>query len=108
MGMAITTRVHDLEQGDAELGRAAFDLVVVTHYLHRPLMPAIVAALAPGGVLIYETFTRAQAANGRPTNPDFLLEDGELPTLVAPLRVVRQREGEYDGRFVASVVATTP
>ena len=56
-------------------------------------------------MLIYETFTRAQAARGRPTNPAFLLEPGELPRLVAPLEVVRSREGEFDGRDVASVAA---
>ena len=77
----------------------------MTHYLHRPLMPAIVRAVAPAGVLVYETFTRDQAARGRPTNPAFLLEPGELVALVAPLEVVRSREGDVRGRDVASVVA---
>lgn len=104
-GWAITTVVRDLEAAGADLGEAAFDAIVVTHYLHRPLMPAIVRALAPGGVLIYETFTTAQALRGKPTNPAFLLEPGELPRLVAPLEVLRAREGEVDGRMVASVVA---
>ena len=105
LGLSLTTEVRDLEAGEVDLGDAAYDLVVVTHYLHRPLMPAIVRAVTPGGVLLYETFTAAQAARGRPTNPAFLLEPGELPTLVAPLTVVRQREGEVDGRMVASVAA---
>jgi rhodanese-related sulfurtransferase len=105
MGAPITTRVIDLEAGRPDLGDGAFDLVLVTNYLHRPLMPVVVRAVAPGGVLIYETFTRAQAARGRPTNPAFLLEPGELPTLVAPLDVVRSREGDVDGRAIASVVA---
>jgi hypothetical protein len=68
-------------------------------------MPAIVEAVAPGGVLIYETFTIAQAARGRPRNPAFLLNPGELPELVEPLRIVRAREGEFEGRCVASIVA---
>lgn len=97
--------VRDLETGAADLGEAAWDLIVVTHYLHRPLMPALVRALAPGGVLLYETFTTAQAARGKPTNPAFLLLPGELPRLVAPLAVVRQREGDVDGRMVASIAA---
>ena len=80
-------------------------MLVVVHYLHRPLFPALLAALAPGGVLVYETFTVAQAARGRPTNPAFLLEPGELPRLVAPLEVLAAREGDFEGRMVSSVVA---
>lgn len=104
----LRTVLQDLESDGADLGHEAFDAIVVTHYLHRPLMPALVRALAPGGWLIYETFTTAQAARGRPTNPAFLLQPGELPRLVAPLEVVRQREGDVDGRMVASVVARKP
>jgi hypothetical protein len=59
----------------------------------------------PGGVLVYETFTRAQALRGRPTNPDFLLEPGELLRLVDGMDVLAQREGAFDDRMVASVVA---
>ncbi|MEP7116881.1 MAG: rhodanese-like domain-containing protein [Acidobacteriota bacterium] len=105
LDLAITTRVRDLEAGEADLGDGAFDFVIVTNYLHRPLMPALVRAVAAGGVLLYETFTRAQAERGRPTNPAYLLEPGELVGLVAPLQVVRQREGDVDGRMVASVAA---
>lgn len=101
----VTTVVRDLETGAVDLGEAAFDLVVVTHYLHRPLFPALIRAVAPNGLLLYETFTTAQAARGKPTNPAFLLHPGELATLVAPLVVERSREGEVDGRMVASVVA---
>jgi rhodanese-related sulfurtransferase len=108
MRLPLTTQALDLEAGPVSLGDGAYDLIVVVHYLHRPLMPAIVAALAPGGVLLYETFTRAQAARGRPTNPAYLLEPGELPRLVAPLAVVRSREADVDGRAVASVAAIRP
>jgi hypothetical protein len=51
---------------------------VVTNYLYRPLLPVLIAAVAPGGVLIYETFARGNEAFGRPRNPDFLLKAGEL------------------------------
>ena len=88
------------------LSGGVFDVIVVVHYLHRPLFPSLVNALRPGGVLVYETFTRAQAARGKPTNPAFLLEPGELLTLVRPLEVLASREGDYDGRSVASIVAT--
>jgi tellurite methyltransferase len=95
----------DLEGGAPALGEAAFDVVVVVHYLHRPLFPALIAALRPGGVLVYETFLRAQAARGKPTNPDFLLEPGELTRLVSPLEICASREGDFEGRMVSAVTA---
>ena len=105
-GLAIRTQVADLERGEPVFEPGSCDVIVVVHYLHRPLFPALVNAIRPGGVLVYETFTRAQAERGRPTNPAFLLEPGELPALVAPLEVLASREGDFEGRFVASVVAT--
>jgi hypothetical protein len=80
-------------------------VVVVVHYLHRPLFPALIEALSPDGLLVYETFTRAQAARGKPTNPDFLLQPGELFELVRPLEIFASREGDFDGRMIASVIA---
>jgi hypothetical protein len=69
----------DLEGGDALtfVGRR-FEGVVVTNYLHRPLLPDLVGAVAPKGVLIYETYAKGHERFGPPTNPDFLLEPGEL------------------------------
>lgn len=55
-----------------------FGAVVVANYLWRPLLPRIVAAIAPGGMLVYETFARGNERFGKPSNPDFLLADGEL------------------------------
>ncbi len=105
LGFDVRGDVRDLESGEARLEPDACDLAIVTHYLHRPLFPALVRTLRRGGVLLYETFTTAQAACGQPQNPAFLLEPGELPRLVAPLRVLRQREGEFEGRMVAAVAA---
>jgi SAM-dependent methyltransferase len=69
----------DLEDGSAfPVSGRRFAGVVVTNYLHRPLLPALVDAVAVGGVLIYETFAAGQAAYGRPSNPAFLLDAGEL------------------------------
>ncbi len=74
----------DLEDGSPwPLGGQAFDLVVVTNYLHRPILPAIVQAVAPGGLLLYETFAAGNERFGRPRNPDFLLRPGELKSAVA-------------------------
>jgi rhodanese-related sulfurtransferase len=110
LSLQIETTVADLEAdpaGNAEdspLNRR-YDAILVFNYLHRPLLPKLRDALAPGGRLFYETFTTRQAERGHPKNPDFLLRDGELAELVAPLTILRSREGEFDGRFIASVVA---
>jgi hypothetical protein len=95
----------DLEVADVDLGRGAWSAILVFNYLHRPLFAALRRALAPGGVLIYETFTIGQRQRGRPRNPAFLLQPGELLDLVAPLEVVRSREGDYGGKLIASVAA---
>jgi SAM-dependent methyltransferase len=106
--LAIEAAVVDLETGPPPLEPDRYDVIVVVHYLHRPLFPALVAALRPGGVLVYETFTRAQAERGKPTNPAFLLEPGELGSAVQPLTILEQREGVFDDRAVASIVAMRP
>jgi SAM-dependent methyltransferase len=69
----------DLESGEHwPLGRQQFAGVLVTNYLWRPILPDIIRAVAPGGILIYETFAEGNEAFGRPRNPDFLLRSGEL------------------------------
>lgn len=104
-GLPIRTTCLDLEADGVDLGVEAYGTIVVFNYLHRPLVPALVRALRPAGVLLYETFTIRQRERGHPQNPAFLLADGELPRLVAPLAVVHQREGEFDGKVIASVAA---
>ena len=105
-GLRVDCAFVELETAPSpDLGEAEYDAVLVFNYLHRPLFPSLRNALRPGGLLFCETFTLAQAARGRPTNPAFLLHPSELPGLVAPLTVLRSREGDFDGRFVASVVA---
>lgn len=74
----VATLQADLEADPWPLPGRQFDAVVVTNYLWRPLFPALKAAVAPGGLLIYETFALAQAALGRPRRPEFLLLPGEL------------------------------
>ena len=108
LALPVTVEMLDLERPAADLGAAAYVLIVVTHYLHRPLFAALRRALAPGGVLIYETFTVDQASMGHPRNPAFLLEHGELQRLVAPLAILRERDGEFEGRRVAGVAARAP
>jgi len=84
-GTGIVTLRHDLEAADEAarwpFAAARFAGVVVTNYLFRPLLNAIVESLAPHGVLIYETFAEGNAQFGKPSNPDFLLAHGELLAL---------------------------
>jgi SAM-dependent methyltransferase len=75
-----------------------FSGMVVTNYLHRPLFPHIASSLAPNGVLIYETFAQGNELFGKPFNPDFLLERGELLDFAAKsaLQVIAFEEGYVD------------
>jgi SAM-dependent methyltransferase len=109
LGLQLEAEVVDLEtEPTPELPLATYDAVLVFNYLHRPLMPALREATTPGGRIFYETFTIRQAERGHPRNPAFLLKDGELAALMAPFSSLRSREGEYDGRFIASIVAERP
>lgn len=74
----------DLEGGAPfPLAGRTFDGVIVTNYLWRPILADIIGAVARGGILIYETFAIGQEKLGRPSNPNFLLQPGELVTVVA-------------------------
>jgi SAM-dependent methyltransferase len=101
------TVVADIENGPWPFAGRRFDAVLVTNYLWRPLLPAIVDAVAEGGVLIYETFAAGNESVGKPSNPDFLLRPGELLQAVAGLRAVAYEDGfvAAPGRFVQRVVA---
>ena len=92
-GPCCEVRRIDLETDRRQLGDD-YDGIIVTNYLHRPLLPAIARALAPGGVLIYETFARGNERFGRPRNPDFLLRPGELLEAFTTLTVVAFEQGE--------------
>jgi SAM-dependent methyltransferase len=101
------TVTADIENGPWPLPGRRFDGVVVTNYLWRPLFPQIQASLAPGGVLIYETFADGHQTVGRPSRPDFLLQRGELLRAFEGLRVVAFEDGfDLDPpRFVQRLVA---
>jgi tellurite methyltransferase len=102
-GVALAAWCADLTQHPLPRGR--FDLVVVTRYLQRDLFPALADALAPGGVVIYETFTVAQRAHGRgPTSPDHLLEAGELRVRLSMLETMFYEEVD-EPEAVARLVA---
>jgi len=97
----------DIENGPWPFAGRRFGAVVVTNYLWRPLLPAIVGSVAPGGVLIYETFAHGNETVGRPARPEFLLAPGELIQACAGLRVVAYEDGflQAPERFVQRVTA---
>jgi SAM-dependent methyltransferase len=91
----ITALAADLEGAAWPLSaNATFAAVVVTNYLHRPLFAQLLLSLAPGGVLVYETFAQGNESVGKPSNPAFLLAPGELLDRVrGHLRVVAYQDG---------------
>jgi len=93
-GPRCEVRQVDLETGAPWALGDGYDGIVVTNYLHRPLLPAIANALAPNGLLIYETFALGNERLGHPRNPDFLLHPGELLQAFAMLTVIAFEQGE--------------
>jgi SAM-dependent methyltransferase len=92
-----------------------FAAVMVFRYLHRPLFEQIKAAIVPGGMIIYETFTEQQAQFGRPKNPDFLLKPTELEGLFADWEILHSFEGVVNTtqhnntqQAIAQIVAIKP
>ncbi len=84
----------DLEDGSPwPFAGQRFGAIVVTNYLHRPLMKTLQASLKEGGVLIYETFMAGNEKFGRPSNPAFLLRPGELLEAFPGLTVLGFEQG---------------
>ncbi len=105
-GMGTCVRA-DIESGPWPFDGRAFGGVVVTNYLWRDLLPVIVDSVAPGGVLLYETFAAGNETVGKPSRPDFLLQPGELLRACAGLRVVAYEDGFLDApaRYVQRIAA---
>ena len=107
-GTAVEVVQADIEHGSWPLPGRNFDAVVVTNYLWRPLLPVVVASVAPGGILLYETFAHGNASVGKPSRPDFLLQPHELLDATRPaLRVIAYEDGFLDSppRFVQRIAA---
>ncbi|MEJ5149952.1 class I SAM-dependent methyltransferase [Comamonas sp. MYb396] len=100
----------DIENRAWPLEGRVFDAVVVTHYLWRPLWPQILASVAPGGLLLYETFAQGNAAYGKPSRPDFLLQPGELLQVCAGWSVIAYEAGllRTPERVVQRIAARRP
>ena len=110
-GAAINAWQVDLEpKGVNPLPEYAYGAILVFRYLHRPLIPYIKKALRNGGLLLYETFTVEQPRFGKPRNPDYLLQSGELRHMFADWEVMHYFEGirENPTRAVAQIVCRKP
>jgi SAM-dependent methyltransferase len=109
VGSGATFRRVDLERGPLPEPDGEYALVTVVRYLHRPLLPWIERALAPGGVLLYETFRLGQERFGPPRRPRHLLEPGELTRAFPSLRLEWHEETPADRPPVmARLVARRP
>lgn len=94
----------DIEAGAWPYAGRCFAGIVVANYLHRPLLPVLVDSVAPGGMLIYETFAMGNERFGRPSNPDFLLRPGELLEAVrGRLRVIAYEDLQVESPKPAMV-----
>jgi 2-polyprenyl-3-methyl-5-hydroxy-6-metoxy-1,4-benzoquinol methylase len=107
LGLKLETHVADATQWD--LGQERYDLILNLYFLERALAPAIIAALKPGGILVFETYTLAQLdLEGGPRTPTWLLHPSELPVMFRPLRNLYYRDAivEEDGRAkgIASLI----
>ncbi len=104
----------DLESSPWPLRRGnelrQFGAVVVTNYLWRPLWETLIQSVAPGGVLLYETFSMENAAIGRPSRPDFLLRPRELLDVCSDMHVIAYEDGYLQDppRFVQRIAAVQP
>lgn len=82
----IATRTESLS--DRSLGQDQWDVIVVSNYLQRDLFDSLATALAPGGLLFYETFVKNKSDDSvGPGNPEYLLDDNELLDCFSSLSV---------------------
>jgi len=101
----------DLEQANTNpFEGQCFSGIIGFRYLHRPLFPALMNAVKSGGLVVYETFTIENRRFGRPSNPDFLLQPGELESVFKDWEIIFHFEGVLPNpdRHVAQVVARKP
>jgi SAM-dependent methyltransferase len=104
----IETRHVDLETPGLDLGGAAFDVVVVFFYLHRPMFATLARCIRPGGLLVYKTYSVDQLRYpGRPRHSMHMLEHNELLREFSSFRVLRYEE-EWEGRGTAALIAQRP
>lgn len=109
-GLNLEVRQMDLET-ESDLGRNLYDVAIDFFYLQRALMPALCAAVAPGGVAVVRTFSRAGNFPGEGPHPDFVLEPGELPRIFSGWEILLHEEGlepSSKGGGLAGILARKP
>lgn len=107
-GLLLKLKQVDLEAPDVDLGVEVFDLIVVVHFLHRPLFKPIKRALKPSGLVVSKTYTRDQLTlPDGPTNPAYVLEPNELLREFCDYRVLRYEE-KISGEGTAALLAQKP
>ena len=89
-GLGISCNLRDIESEG--FGNKKYDVIVVSYFLNRELFPQIIAALKPGGLLFYQTWSQLKVNESGPSNPEFRLKAGELLELCSPLQTVFYRE----------------
>jgi len=100
----VTAVSADLEADPWPFEREKFDAIIVANYLHRALFPSLLRALADDGVLVYETFAHGNEVYGKPSNPDFLLTEGELLAIIGrSLIIVAFEQGRIESEPPAVV-----
>ena len=114
LGTPIRAVVGNVEDGTYILPMDTYDLIVVFHFLHRPLFQDIRGGLKPAGTVVYQTFTTDQARFGRPNHPAHLLRPGELRTVFEDWEILHYREGVENcgpagaSQALAGIVARKP
>lgn len=107
-GASVKFKCCDLKKSGC-FPEGLFDLVTVVRYLNRDLFSQIDAAIAPGGYIVYQTFSHGAEAFGSPKNPNFILQEGELSEVFADYRIIVDRIDKLeDGRPIASFIAQKP
>lgn len=110
-GLSVKSRTVNLEvPGLNPLEGHAYGAILVFRYLHRPLIPWLKESIVKDGLLMYETFTRDQAAFGRPKNPDYLLQPGELRSWFRDWTIIHDFEGfeKTPPRAIAQLLCKKP
>jgi SAM-dependent methyltransferase len=104
----VRAEVVDLNSAGS-LGDEQYDLVMVFFYLQRQLFPALIRALKPGGLLIYQTYTiQAQLLGTGPANPEYLLQPGELLRASESMQILHYKESGLVKAGAAELVARKP
>ncbi len=105
---------NETEQQSERLNNSSFDVIVVSHYLYRPLLPSLLRALRPRGLLFYQTFTQQRLGASGPSNNAYRLAENELLRHCAGLHILLYREDGLQGdttqgfRNQAMIIAQRP